>query len=98
MEWGYEEKFDILGIILKDKFEFDHSVEIKENFIIDVDKENEVAQIQIVDWAKMFKIPKPQVRLMKINVDIQGGRYCYKITVKGELRDEKYEISGEVYL
>ena len=98
MEWGYEEKLDILGIILKEKFVFDHTVEIKKNFIIDVDKENEVAQIQIVDWARMFKIPKPQVRLMDIDVDIKKGKYCYKITVIGKLREKTYEISGEVYL
>lgn len=98
MEWGYEEKFDILGIIMEDNFKFDHSVEIKKNFIVDVDKNLKICQIQIVDWARMFKIPKPQVRQMDIDVDIKKGEFCCKITVKGKLRDEKYEISGELYL
>ena len=98
MEWGYEEKYDVLGIILKEKVDYDHSEEIRENFIVDIDTNFEIAQIQIVDWAKMFKIPKPQVRLMNIDVDIKKGEYCCKVTVKGELRGENYEISGELFL
>lgn len=98
MEWGYEEKYDILGIILKDKFVFDHSVEVKKNFIVDVDKNNEIVQIQIIDWARMFKIPKPQVRLMKIKPKIEKGEYCCKVTVIGRLREKEYKISGQVYL
>lgn len=98
MEWGYEEKLDILGIILKEKFVFDHTVEIKENFVVDVDKNNDIVQIQIVNWARMFGIPKPQVRLMDINVEVKKGEYCCKVTVTGKLREDVYKVSGEIYL
>lgn len=98
MEWGYEEKYDLLGIILKDGFEFDRSEEIEPGFIVDIDKNNEICQIEILDWARGFKIPKPQVRLMKIEPIIEYGEFCCKITVKGTLREKEYKISGGLFL
>ena len=98
MEWGYEEKYDLLGIILKPDFEYDRTEELKPGFIVDIDKNNEICQIEILDWARTFKIPKPQMISMEFDVDIDCGEFCCKVTVNGKLRDEEYKMSGGLFL
>ena len=98
MEYGYEEKYDLLGIIVKDEFEFAHSLELKSGFIVDIDKDNEICQIQVLGWAQRFQIPKPQVRIMEIEPIIEYGDFCCKVTVRGKLGVKEYKISGEIYL
>ena len=84
MEWGYEERFDILVIMLKEKYDFERSVEVMPNFIVDIAKGGEVVAIEIIDWAKQFHIPKPRVNQMKITPNIE---YDEKIIIsrRGQL-------------
>lgn len=101
MEWGYEEKFDLLGIWLMDdeyNVPYDHSVELKENLVVDIDKRENVCSIQVTNFAKMFKISKESVNKMEIDVKMRMGEFSCIITVIAKLDDIEYKISGSMFL
>lgn len=100
MEWGYEEKYDLLGIMMRDydKEDYDHSVEVRAGFIIDLNKDNEILAIEILDWSRGWGIRPHQVKNSEIHVEIEKHEFCAKITVTGTYNDKIHEIVGKVFL
>jgi len=101
MEWGYEEKFDLLGIWLMDEnydVPYNRSIELKENLIIDIDQNEDICSIQVANWSKMFGIPKNNVSKMDIDYEIKYGEFSCIITVIGKLNGAEYKISGSMFL
>lgn len=98
-EWGYEEKYDLLGIMMKEYSPKDYarSVELKSGFIIDVLKDNTIGAIEILDWSRSCGIRPHQVKNMNISVDIEIREYSVKITVTGEYKDKKHKFVGYCY-
>ena len=53
---GYDEKHDIFYIVKKNK-EVSHSVDL-EDFVVDLDKNNEIVGLEIFGISKLTNIPK----------------------------------------
>ena len=76
-EWGYEEKYDLLGILMKPytKKDYSHTVELTAGFIIDILKDGSIGAIEIIDWARGCGIRPHQVKYMDVDVEINNKEY-----------------------
>lgn len=99
IEWGYEKKYDLLGIIVKNykKEDYARSIELKSGFIIDILKDNTIGAIEILDWARSCGIRPHQVKDMSIDVDINVTEYHVKVTVTGTYKDKIHKEWGYCY-
>ena len=99
MDIGYEDKMDILGIVLKDDYEYDRSVEVEPLFIADIDKEGDIVALEIIDIARRFGVTGQHIKTADIKTDIENGEYCSHIEVYFEFfNGRKEEIKGSVVL
>ena len=99
MEIGYEEKYDILGIIINNKYEYSHTVEVKPLFVIDIDKNKNIAAMEFVDISKQLKTTPQHIKTAKIKPFIECYEYSCKVGINIELKNgKKEEIWGQVYL
>lgn len=98
-EWGYEKKYDLLGILVKDykKDDWKRTIELKTGFVIDILKDGTIGAIEILGWAQSCKVRPHQVKDMKIYVDIDVGEFSVKVTVTGEYKDKTHKIWGYCY-
>ena len=81
MEIGYEESIDDLGIILLNEYKYDHSIEVKPGFIVDVDKNNKLCSIEILDCSKRINESKEYVKDAKIEVFVEIYEFSYQIII-----------------
>ena len=99
MEIGYEDKFDVLGIVLEDDYEYDHSIEVKPLFIADIDKENRIVALEIVDVAREFGVTAQHIKTADIKPFVDCKEFCCKVGVRFKfLNGREEEISGGVIL
>lgn len=100
MEWGYEEKYDLLGIMLKEykKEDYDRSEEVTAGFIVDILKDGSIGAIEILDWSRECGLRPHQVKDMNIDVEIKKGEFSALIIVKGEYKGKKHSLSGGIFL
>ena len=100
MEWGYEEKYDLLGIILKPykKDDYDRSEEVKAGFIVDFLKDGDIGAIEILDWGGYCGLRPHQVRGMDIDAKVEKKDGFAKIIVIGKYNNKDYKIQGRVLL
>ena len=99
MDIGYEDKMDILGIVLKDDYEYDRSVEVEPLFIADIDKEGDIVALEIIDIARRFGVTGQHIKTADIDVKIETGKHCSYIEVFFKLSNgKKSKITGSVLL
>lgn len=94
MEIGYEPKYDQLGIILYDDYEYDNSVEIEAGYIVDLDKNNKIVAIEILDCSQRIEESKKYIENAKIEVFVEIYDFSYKIIVS--FNDGEKEIIKRV--
>lgn len=99
MDIGYEEKFDVLGIVLKDDYEYDHSIEVKPLFIADIDTNNEIVALELVDVARGFGVTSQHIKTADIKPYVKCGEFGCRVGVKFKfLNGREEEIYGGVFL
>lgn len=99
MEIGYEDKFDVLGIVLEDDYEYDRSIEVKPLFIADIDKKNRIVALEIVDVAREFGVTSQQIKTADIKPFVDCKEFCCKVGVRFKfLNGREEEICGGVIL
>lgn len=82
MEFGYEEKYDILGIIIPEgKYKVDSTVEVDEGFIIDLDKNNKIVQIEIHSVRDRLDVSSEYIMNSDIDVFVEPYDFSYMILV-----------------
>lgn len=92
MEIGYEEKYDILGILVPENYyQVDKTVEIMEGFLIDVDKNGQIVQIEIHNVSKKINRDKKYVKNANIDVYVEDYEFSYLIVVNFNNNDCKIE-------
>lgn len=95
MEIGYEEKNDQFAAILHDDYEYSHSIEISNGFIVDIDKKNRLVAIEILDCSKKINKSIDYVKNAEINVFVEAYEFSYKIIV--DFNNGDAEITEQVF-
>ena len=100
MEWGYEEKYDLLGIMLKPykRDDYDKSEEVKAGFIVDFLKDGNIGAIEILDWGRYCGLRPHQVKKMEIDAKIERKEGFMKIIVTGKYNNKDYKMQGRVLI
>lgn len=92
LQIGYEKKYDILGIIIpKKKYKVEKTVEIDAGFLIDVDKEGKIVQIEIHNICNRINEDKKYIQEAKIQVYVDSYEYSYLITIDFNEGEHKIE-------
>lgn len=92
MEIGYEEKYDILGILVPENYyQVDKTVEIMEGFLIDVDKNGQIVQIEIHNVSEKINRDKKYIKSANIDVYVEDYEFSYLIVVDFNNNDCKIE-------
>lgn len=94
MEIGYQEDIDDLVFLLESDYEYDHSVEIDVNFIIDIDKRGKMVAIEIVDCSKQIDESPKYIKEAKKEVFVEVYEFSYKIIIS--FNDGEKEIVKRV--
>lgn len=99
MEVGYEEKYDLMGIILKDDYEFKRSEEVKPGLIVDLDEDNKIVVIEILDVSKELGVSKKTVKEAEVSPIVECYDYCCRVGARFFLRNGAVkEIYGGMFL
>jgi uncharacterized protein YuzE len=71
IESMYDHHFDVLGIRVKDDYNYEKSIELEEGIILDFDDNNIPVALEILDASKVLKIPeKHYLRNRRIRMKI----------------------------
>ena len=99
IECGYEENFDLLGVLFKDPYTLKKSIEIGKDYIVDIDKKDEMASLQVVNFSEKVKLSKKTISESKIDVDLDVGEFLGVIYIRVTTKDgETEELQIKVYL
>lgn len=78
VDWKYDPVADALSIDQKEKYDYEESVSLTENIILDFDMERKFVGVEILDASKVFKIPKNKSAVKNIT----GLKMYVKISEK----------------
>lgn len=96
MEIGYEEKYDILGILVPENYyQVDKTIEVKKGFLIDVDKNGKIVQIEIHDVSKTINKDKKYIKNANINVYVEAYEFSYLIIV--DFNEGEHKIEQQIF-
>lgn len=95
MEVGYEEKYDILGIIIPNaKYTVERTVEVDGGFLLDVDKNDNVVQIEIHNICNRIDVSPDYIKRAKVDVYIEPYEFTYVIIIS--FNDGEKEIKRRI--
>lgn len=97
LEIGYEEKYDILGVLIPEKedYEIENTVEVEAGFLIDVDKNGKIVQLEIHNVCDRINESKKYIKNANINVYVDVYEFSYLIIV--DFNDGEHEIKQRVF-
>ena len=99
MEIGYEEKFDVLGIILKDNYKFKQTLEVEPLFVVDIDKNNKIVAMEIIDIARRFGVTTQHIKSADIKPFVLYKEGLCEVGVDFEfLNGRRERIFGKVVI
>ena len=96
LEIGYEEEFDILGILIPEEdYKIENTVEVDAGFLIDVDKQGRIVQIEIHNICNRINENKKYIKSANIDVYVEAYEFSYLIIV--DFNEGEHKIEQQIF-